>query len=335
MWESVDNKNSKSLLEKLKIGNLIDLSLVEILTLNALLEYGAPIIRYTLYIIVNSLIQNNKLDSETIAVEYLKSHEAKLWRHIQRKDQNSSALSTSSFYNNLSNLEEKGLIKFNRDDKGKIETVEATPLTYTVVKLMLQFFMSTSVIPDFVKFDEGLTEQIKHISNKKHLENIMGIWFSKHIYLRLVNWFKNLADKVFILSKKEHYENYSRTDLKDVHISRVYNKQKIREPDNMIEMVAIPNYKKNANFYEMGRVDVLKEVHRMLKPDGMVILVTKAEFPLTNDFAADELLKIYRESISDTIFTETMLIEDLKMAGFSKKKVITYKGCLIGIGWAI
>jgi SAM-dependent methyltransferase len=231
-------------------------------------------------------------------------------------------------------LEQKGLIKFNRDKNGKIETVQATSLTPVVIKLMLQFFMGTSVIPDFVKFDKGLTEKIKKVSNKERVKNIMGIWFSKNVYLRLVNWFKTLADEVFILSKKEVYENFSDTDLKDVHITKVYNNQKIREPDNMIEMVAVPNYKKEADFYGMDRIEVLKEIHRILKPDGMIILVTKAEFPLTNDFTADELLKIYKDSISDTIFTEDLLKEDLRVAGFSKNKILKYKGCLIGIGWA-
>lgn len=322
-----------ALKDKLRIGDLMDLSLVEILTLNALLEYGAPIIRYTLYVIVNSLIQNNKLNPETISVKKLNDPESKLYNYIQKKNQNSSALSTSSFYNNLSNLEQKGLIKFNRDENGKINTVQTTSLTPMVIKLMLQFFMGTSVIPDFVKFDKGLTEKIKKISNKERVENIMGIWFSKNIYLRLVNWFKTLADEVFILSKKDVYENLPNTDLKNVHISKVYNNRKIREPDNMIEMVAVPNYKKEAEFYEMDRIEVLKEIHRIIKPNGMVILVTKAEFPLTNDFAADELLKIYKESISDTIFTEALLEEDLRGGGFSKNKILKYKGCLIGIGW--
>ncbi|TFF98521.1 MAG: hypothetical protein EU547_01290 [Promethearchaeota archaeon] len=329
----MDKRNSISLKNKLKIGDLIDLSLVEIITLNALLEYGNPIIRYTLYTIVNSLIKDKKLDSEAVSVKDLNKHEKRLYNFIMKKDQNSSALSTSSFYNNLSNLEQKGLIQFNRDEKNKIDTVQATPLTSTIIKLMLQFFMSTSVIPDFVKFDEGLTEKIKEISGKERVENIMGIWFSKYINLRLVNWFKNLADEVFILSKKEQYENYSRTDLKNVHISKVYNNQKIREPDNMIEMVAVPNYKKDSIFYNMGRIEVLKEIRRILKPGGMVILVTKDEFILTNDFAADELLKVYKESISDTIFTKELLKDDLKHAGFSKNNIIKYKGCLIGIGW--
>jgi len=329
----VDTRNSRSLKENLKIGNLIDLSLVEIITLNALLEYGRPIIRYTLYTIVNSLIKDNKLDSDTISVANLKPSENKLFNHILEKDQNSSALSTSSFYNNLSNLEQKGLIKFNRDNNGKIDTVEGTLLTSRVIKLLMQFFMDTSVIPDFVKFDEGLTEKIREISGKQQVENIMGIWFSKHIFLRLVNWFKNLADEVYLLSKKEYYDNYSRTDLKDVHISEIH-KKRIREPNNIIEMVAIPNYKKKANFYDMGRIDVLKEVHRILKPEGMVILVTKDEFPLTNDFAADELLTIYKESISNTIFTKEILIADLEAGGFSKNRILNYKGCLIGIGWA-
>jgi DNA-binding PadR family transcriptional regulator len=320
-------------MDKLRIGNLIDLSLVEIITLNVLIEYGKPIVRYTLYEIVNQFIQSNKLNTTKLENTKLKKYERKFFSYLQKKEQNNSNLSTSSFYNNLSNLEERGLVEFHLNHKGRVKKVETTKLANSLLKYLLQFFMDSSVIPDFIKFDEGLTDRIKKISNKEHLENIMAVWFSEHIFLRLINFFKALANEVFILSEKESYGNYTKTDLKDVHISKLY-KKKIREPNDIIEMIAIPTYKKNIDFFGMNRVEVLKELHRVLQPGGMIIIVTKASFPFTEDEAADVLLKIYKESISDTIFTEEELKQDLEAAGFSKNKLFEYRGCIIGIGWA-
>jgi DNA-binding PadR family transcriptional regulator len=319
-------------MKKLRIGNLIDLSFVEIITLNLLLEYGKPIVRYTLYVIVNELIQNNKINVNKFKNLNLSAYEARYLNYIKKKEKSNSDLSTSSFYNNLSNLEKRGLVKFNVNHKGRVKTVEATPLTNYLLKYLLQFFMDSSVIPDVIQFDEGLKERIKNISNKDHLENIMGVWFSKHIFLRLVNLFKTLADEVFILSKKENYDSYIETELMDIHISKVY-KKRIREPNDVIEMVAIPDYRKNTNFFGMSEVEVLKELHRILQPGGMIIVVTKADFPLTDDITADLLLKIYKESISDTLFTEEELKKDLEKAGFTKNKMINYQGCVVGIGW--
>ncbi|TXT66184.1 MAG: hypothetical protein BAJALOKI1v1_320018 [Promethearchaeota archaeon] len=317
----------------LRIGNLIDLSFVEVITLNLLIEYGKPIVRYTLYVIVNELIQSNKIDLEKLKPSDLQNYELKFLQYTQKKEQTNSALSTSSFYNNLTNLEKRGLIKFNRNYKGKVKTIEPTPLTSQLLKYLLQFLMNSSVIPDFIQFDEGLTEKIKIISNKEHLENIMAVWFSDVIQLRLINLFKTLANEVFILSKKDNYEHYSKTDLMDVKTSEIH-KKRIREANDVFEMIAVPNYRKNANNWDMNRIEVLKELHRILRHDGIIILVTKADFPFTEDAAADILLKNYKESILDTIFDKKELREDLEKAGFIKNKIIEYQSCVIGFGWA-
>ncbi|MBD3196476.1 MAG: hypothetical protein GF317_15560 [Candidatus Lokiarchaeota archaeon] len=317
--------------KRISLDAIIDLSMVEIITLNSMLEYGKPIVRYTLYVIVNEYIHSKKLNFQNEDINTLPYHEKKLYQYLQIKNNQDTDLSTSSFYNNLSNLEKKGFIKFNENSKGRVETVDITPLTRYVIKYLLQYFMDSAVIPDFVKFDEGLTQKIKDRSGKTHLENIMALWFSEYIQLRLINWFKKLANEVFILSQKKTYEDYSKTDLEDVHIAKIHKKM-IREPNNFIEMVAIPNYKKKIHFNNMERIDVLKELYRIIKPGGMVVLVAKSPFPLTQDIAADELLSIYRESISNAIFTKEELINDLETAGFSNIEILNYRGMLVGLG---
>lgn len=281
--------------------------------------------------IVNELIQSRKIDLDKLPKEELEDYEHQLLDYIKKKEKNGTNLSTSSFYNNLSNLEKRGLIKFNLNHKGRIDTIEPTPLAKNVIKTLLQFFMDSTVIPDFVKFDEELTNEIIERSGKTHLDNLMGVWLSEYIHLRLVNWFKTLADEVFVLSKKENYDDYSKTDLEDVRISEVYN-NKIREPDNIIEMVAIPNYKKTTHFYNMKRTEVLDELRRILRDDGMIVLVAKAPFPLTEDIAADELLKIYKGSISNLIFSKEEILKDLEKTGFINNEVFDYKGMIVALG---
>jgi len=305
--------------------------LVEIITLNSLLEYGKPIVRYTLYVIVNELIQSRKINLEKLPNKNLNDYENRLLKYVRKKEKNGSNLSTSSFYNNLSNLEKRGLIKFNLNHKGRIDTIEPTPLARSVIKTLLQFFMDSTVIPDFVKFDEELTNEIIKRSKKTHLDNLMGVWLSEYIHLRLVNWFKTLADEVFVLSRKNNYDDYSKTDLEDVRISEVYNK-KIREPNNIIEMVAIPNYKKTTHFYGMDRLEVLTELYRIIREDGMIVLVAKAPFPLTQDIAADEILQIYKESISNLIFSKEKILKDLESTGFTNNEIFDYKGMIVALG---
>jgi hypothetical protein len=83
----------------------------------------------------------------------------------------------------------------------------------------------------------------------------------------------------------------------------------------------------------MDRIDVLKELYRILKSNGMIILVCKAEFKTTNDIAADELLNIYRDSISDTIFNMKELKDDLELGGFDEVEIFPYKGMLVALGF--
>jgi DNA-binding PadR family transcriptional regulator len=296
-----------------------------------LLEYGRPIVRYTLYVIVNELIQSRKIDLDDIPIKDLEEYESRLIKYVKKKEVNSSDLSTSSFYNNLSNLEKRGLVKYNLNHKGRIDTVEPTPLARSVIKSLLQFFMDSTVIPDFVKFDKELTDEIIKRTEKTHLDNLMGVWISEYIHLRLVNWFKPLADEVFVLSKKQNYEDYSKTDLEDVHLPEIHNK-KIFVPDNMIEMVAIPNYKKTPHFYDMNRFELLTELYRLLRDDGIIILVAKAPFPLTKDIAADEILQIYKESISNLIFSKEEIIKDLETTGFKNNEIFDYKGMIVALG---
>ncbi|TFF63557.1 MAG: hypothetical protein EU521_01185 [Promethearchaeota archaeon] len=304
--------------------------MVEIITLDALIRYGQPIVRHSLYVIVNEYIKNERINLSRLKDKKdLAENEKKFYDYLDDKYKRNSDLSTSSFYNNLSNLEKRGFIKFNENKKGKVETVESTQLTKQVIKYLLQFFMDCSAIPDLPEFDRGLAKQIQEKSDRTRIENLLVIWFQRHVSLRLINFLGDYADETFILSKIEDYNEYNTKELEKVHFTKIL-KKKIREPDKIFEAVILPVYEKNIEFYNMNRIGVLKEIERVLKPNGFIVIVCKAEFKKTDDISADELLNIYRESISDTIFKREELKTDLEQAGFNSIEIFNYNGMLVG-----
>ncbi|MEJ2277627.1 MAG: hypothetical protein P8Y70_07745 [Candidatus Lokiarchaeota archaeon] len=313
----------------------MDLSMVEIITMDALVRYGGPIVRHSLYVIVNEYIKNERINLTGFKdKKSLSEYEEKFFEYLDNKYEKNSDLSTSSFYNNLTNLEKRGFIKFNENDKGRVETVEPTHLTKQVIMYLLQFFMDCSAIPDLPEFDSGLAEEIQKRSERTKLNNLLVMWFERHVSLRLIKFLKSYAEEIFVLSKIEDYNEYAVKELENIHFSRIFKKL-IREPDNMLEAAIIPVYEKNIEFFDMNRIEVLNELHRILKPNGMVIIVCKAEFKRTRDITADELLNIYRESISDTIFNIDELREDLEKAQFTDIDIFNYKGMLIGFAKTI
>jgi DNA-binding PadR family transcriptional regulator len=310
----------------------MDLNMLEIITLDQLLRFGKPVVRHSLYVIINEYLKNKKINiTATLLSNNLPNCEKKFLKELKNKNHNSN-ISTSSFYNNLNNLEKKGFIKFNEDEKGKIETIEATSLTKKTIRFLLQFFMDTTVIPDYPKFDKSITAQIQKRTGVKKVESLMAAWLEKHVSFRLISFLKQLSSEVFVLSKIENYDEYAVKELESVHFSKIF-KNLVREPDNMLDLVVVPQYKKKVDFFNMSRIEILKEFYRIIVPNGFIVVVCKAEFPLTQDRAADELLNIYRESISNSIFSKDELTGDLKNAGFKNIEIFNHKGMLTALGY--
>ena len=59
---------------------------------------------------------------------------------------NDKKLSTSSFYNSLKNLEGKGLVKSNKDEKNKIVSVEATQYTEVLINTISKHIIRFGLI---------------------------------------------------------------------------------------------------------------------------------------------------------------------------------------------
>ena len=50
----------------------------------------------------------------------------------------------------------------------------------------------------------------------------------------------------------------------------------IRGPKDIFDMVLIPEYEKEPNFFGLSRIDMLKELIRVVKPGGIVTIFVRS-----------------------------------------------------------
>ncbi len=107
----------------------------------------------------------------------------------------------------------------------------------------------------------------------------------------------------------------------------------IMEPKDIFDLAIIPEYEKEPEFFGLSRIDIIKELIRVVKQGGIVVIFVRSSIPQINHFYAKELLNKYEESISGRIFTKEEVEEDLKAAGFTKYDIFDFDGIIIGIGF--
>ena len=213
-----------------------------------------------------------------------------------------------------------------RRSKGKKTTVEPTSYTHIVPKLLLKFLINNNIMdsPDFY-----LKDIMETISNQK-FEKVLSIWFSEYEVLSIVTQLSKFATEVYILSK-----NIPNGDLSKVKMKKVYHLEMIGKqfslPEEVFDGVLVPVYKKNPKFYDMSRQEILGEIIRVCKPNGLIGLVAIAPVPLTDNFFMNELIKLYNLALNNRIFTEEELRKDMKDAGLNNIEIYPHKGLLIGV----
>jgi DNA-binding PadR family transcriptional regulator len=84
-----ENRYLSSTIEKFNIDTLVDLSILDLITLELLIKKREPVVRYSLYVEVEEFFKESK------------------------------EIPSSSFYNNLLNLEKKGFIAFSSSKNKK------------------------------------------------------------------------------------------------------------------------------------------------------------------------------------------------------------------------
>ncbi|MFX1366574.1 MAG: hypothetical protein ACFFCE_01215 [Promethearchaeota archaeon] len=313
--------------KNLEIGNFADLSITEIITLQILLQHLEPIVRHTLYLEVNQYIQHKK----KFVLSKIDNNFSKTDQLLFESLKKPTDLSTSSFYNSLSTLEKKGLLAFKRNKKGKIETISATSLTKSVINVINQYFL-LSIIND-TKFDIIFPKKVITENNQIHYENLLIVWLHDYVAPYSLNYFNEFADEIYLLANRSIYDDLLKVGLKKIKYSSMYKKI-IREPDNIFNAVIIPRYCENPDFFNLSRIGLLKEIVRVTRPEGEIILITRNEVPIVQNFLINQLITLYNKSLFNMgkVFTRQNLQNDMNSAGLTKIEIFEDNGRTIGIG---
>ncbi len=309
------------------ISDFADLSISEIIALEFLVRYSEPVVRHTLYTEIKQLLEfkeNSPYKSEDM--EYSEVEQI-FYEHINKD----KSLSTSSFYNSLKNLGNIGLLKLIKNKNGKNPLIEATKFTQYIPKLLLKFLINNNIM-DSDKFRADFSKQFFEILEQQKLKNILSIWLSEYEVLSLVQQLLEYADKVYVVSKTPSQSQKLTPKIKNISYKEMMNQQ-ISTPNDVFDAVIVPVYKKNIKFYDMEREQFLKEISRVCKPKGLVILVAVKDLPLIeNNVIMNDLVQMYNLALNNRIFSEEELKEDMEKISLSEIEIINFQGLLFGVG---
>jgi hypothetical protein len=308
------------------ISDFANFSIKDIITLQFLVRYREPIVRHLLYTEVKQFIEFKERPPRKKDISKSPKFEKDFFHFIREKKQ----LYPPSFYNMLNNLEDKGLVKFLENDSGKIPNIEATHYTNYVPLLLLKFLINNNVMISEEFREEFSKKFLEKLENKK-FKRVLSIWFSEYIPMAIIKFLSNYSEEQYILPKEGSSELLNGTNLKEIKLAEMISNH-ISVPENIFDGVIIPVYKKNPKFYDMERIDILREVGRVISSEGSIVLVAIAEVPQTENIFLDDLIKLYNISLNNRIFSKKELINDMKKASFSDMEVFEHQGLLIGIG---
>lgn len=300
-----NNSNTSS--NAISIRNIANLSIIEVASLQILLQYHKPVVRYSLFEEINDYFNQESIEDER------------------------QFLSTSSFYNSLTNLEALNLISFNYDEKGKVTSIEATPLANTAIDLIYHNLMRIRAV-DIFDIVKNVSTYIEKRNPRKKPSNLALVVFPYHfLNYKILDYLSNQFEEVFVISKEETLKSFHRIGIIDIQYSNIHNK-KIFAPDGSFSEAVVVSYSKNIDFFGMTRNEVLKDTIRIVKPGGIVTVAVRSQFEQSKNFIVNEFIELFRDSIIDFIFTEEELKKELVEAGLSNIDIRDYNGILVGIG---
>ena len=302
------------------ISDFADLSLAEIIILQFLVRYSEPVVRHVLFTEVKQFIEFREQKSQVSLENNLQSHKFLKFITVPKK------LSTGKFYYSLDKLEKRGLLTYN-GTTGKI-AINHTAYTNFIPKLLLKFLINNNVMESTEYRENFFKKFLDKVENQK-FNRVLSIWLSEYVPLSILNQLSSFSNEIYILSKNE------------INDSKTVNKGKFRyseivgglfrEREDFFDATFIPVYKKTPKFYEMTRSEILKEVIRVTKPKGYIILVTVADFQMTDNIFINELIKLYKAALINRIYTYDDLYFEMNNNGLKNIDIFEHQGLLIGI----
>lgn len=322
--------NEKLQIEGISIKDIGNLSIVELLVLQKLLRHGKPVVRHILYNEISQfLIREQKIVADSINLNDLPDSAQKFHRFLKSKKK----FSSSSFYYSLDNLESKGLVKFNYDDKNRVETVEATRYTEILNNTVLKHIIKNGLlVPEQDNFLTIILKEAIRLIDPKKYGTLLFIWFRDFIDAEHVKEFSTVTDNLFILSKKITFDNAVKYGLDNVQYSALFNNT-IRESDNFFDAVIVPHHFEDVKIGGITKKNILKEAFRVVNSSGVVIIHGFIPIPNINHGILNIFVKWVKEIYRGVNFyTEEEFKKELVDAGAKTAEAFVYKGHLFGIG---
>lgn len=293
-------ESSSSKKGEVKIGDIIDLSSFEIVILIFLLKHTKPIVRYSLFLTVK-----NHLNAE-------------------------KSISTSSFYNSLKKLEQKGLLKFTKLEDGKIKSVKKTALTNKAVNCFLEYILKLRIIegPE-ISFNllKRAQEQVGKI-----VETLLIIWTDDFIEGDVIELIASSSKECFIYAREDSHLAIDNLNVRNLRYTNIFNEQ-IREPNEAFDVIYYPFYSRLPDAGNFTRIELLKEFKRILKKNGTAIILVRKHFLEAEPHYANFIIKIFNDAMVSRTFSEKELNDDFQEAGFTRMHMVEYKGNFLVFGW--
>jgi len=332
------NQNeNKTPLDSFSIKDIVNLSIVDMIMLQLLLKRTKPVVRHNLYHEISNFLTREKQKVFTSTdFSDLPDGAEKFKNFLQSS--NGKKFSSSSLYYSLDNLEKKGLVKFNYDEKDRVESVEATQYTKILINTILKHIIEFGLIeaeqsiflPEIIK--EVVEEKVFSDLGDKKFGTLLYIWFSNFINIKCINIFSTLTNNLFILSNKEAFGNISKLGLENVQNTSLFSNT-IRESDNFFDGVFIPYHFRNTNFKDVSKESILAESFRIVKEKGVVIIHSYTNVPDIDHAFLNIFTKWVKNIYTDVEFySEKAFKDELLKAGAKEAEVFVYKGHLFGIG---
>jgi predicted transcriptional regulator len=323
-------------MDSISIKHIVNLSIVDMVMLQLLLKHEKPVVRHNLYNEISQFLTREKQNVAKSIKFNSGSPGSKKFRELLENDKK---FSTSSFYNSLKNLEGKGLVKSNKDEKEKIVSIEATKYTEilinTIAKHVIRFGLieaeKNKLFPNII--EEVIKEEIFKVKEIKKFGTALYISFSDFVNIKCIKFLFQATDNLFVLLNEEVFENISKMGLENIQNTSVFNKT-IRESDSFFDAVIVPYHFQTTNLKDVTKETILKESFRIIKENGVVIIHGYSELP-NFDHALLSIFINWVKNVYTDIETssERKFKEELLKAGAKEAKVFVYKGHLFGIGY--
>ena len=303
------------------ISDFADLSIVEIIILQFLARYSEPVVRHVLFTEVKQFIEFREHKSPANIEDNPQSHKFHEFITIPKK------LSTGKFYYSLDKLEKRGLLTYN-GSTGKI-SINPTGYTKFIPKLLLKFLINNNVMESTEYRENFFKKFLDKVENQK-FNRVLSIWLSEYLPLSILNQISSFSNEIYILSKNEM--NHSKTVI---HKGKYRYSEIVgglfREREDFFDATFIPVYKKTPKFYGMTRNKILKEVLRVTRPKGYIILIAVADFEMTDNIFINELIKLYKSALINRIYTYDDLYAEMHNNRLKNIDIFEHQGFLIGI----